>query len=71
MKRFRDVDMSFNAVFNFIVKRFNEIGFTETDELLKFANKLRVYHPVVNNLDSGLVINPDYESFGFKKEARS
>lgn len=57
-------DMSFNAVFNFLVKRFNEIGFKETDEFIKFANRMRVYHPVTNNLDSGLIINPDYKAFG-------
>jgi hypothetical protein len=60
-------DMTFNDVFNFLVKRFNEIGFKETDALLRFANELRVKHHHVNSLESGLIINPEYKSYGFKE----
>ena len=61
-------ELTFNAVFNFLVKRFNEIGFTDTDELLRFANKFRVRYPHTNNLQSGLIINPEYLEYGFEKE---
>ena len=63
-KRRNERDLSFNAVFRFLLKRFDEIGFTDIEEIKKFDNRMRVKYPHVFFLESGLIINPEYENYG-------
>lgn len=63
--------MKFGKILIFIKKRFEEIGFEDEEvnrNLDRIINLLRVKHDSIYYLDSGLIMDPEYEKWGFAEE---
>ena len=62
--------MNFDELFDFVLKRWDEIGFREDEaqELAQILRRVKVKYPYIIRLSSGVILDSEYAKFGFMED---